>query len=113
MGDTMADLEHHKCCKAVSKEYQKLIGKRKLEISFSEESSDELEDLRIETGLPNRADVVKCSLRLFNWILVRNRKKAKFFIEENGSLREIIVPFWEVIKCPECGCKVVLTKKSE
>ena len=71
--------------------------RHRLQFDFNEESLRQLDELREATGLPNRAELIRQSLRLFSWIMDQTQnKKATFLLEKDDKIREVVFPFWTV-----------------
>jgi metal-responsive CopG/Arc/MetJ family transcriptional regulator len=71
------------------------MPKTRLQFDFSEEALKELEQLQEDTGLPTRAELIRQSLKLVQWMLNEtSENSATFLIEKNGKMREIVFPFW-------------------
>ena len=71
------------------------MPKYRLQFDFSEEALRELEQLQTDTGLPTRAELIRQSLKLLQWMLKETTEEnATFLVEKNGKVREIVFPFW-------------------
>lgn len=75
------------------------MSKSRLQFDFSEGAINELDQLQEKTGLPTRAELIRQSLRLLQWMLTETLENgATFIVEKNGKQREIVFPFWPVKK---------------
>jgi ribbon-helix-helix CopG family protein len=71
------------------------MPKTRLQFDFSEDALKELQELQAETGLPTRAELIRQSLRLLQWMLKETTdNNATFLVEKNGKIREVVFPFW-------------------
>lgn len=78
-----------------SKESLYIMPKSRLQFDFSEDALRELEQLQEETGLPTRAELIRQSLKLLQWMLNETTEhNATFLVEKDGKVREIVFPFW-------------------
>src|SRR5439155_17229798 len=69
--------------------------KHRLQFDFTDESLRELDELRKETGLASRADLIRQALRFFTWLFMEVRgNNSRLLIEREGQLREVVFPFW-------------------
>ncbi|HZB88368.1 MAG TPA: hypothetical protein VE291_06910 [Terracidiphilus sp.] len=70
------------------------MAKTRLQFDFTDEALHELDDLKSVTGASNRAEVIRQSLRLLQWILEQTQdQNATVLVEKNGRQREVIFPF--------------------
>jgi metal-responsive CopG/Arc/MetJ family transcriptional regulator len=73
------------------------MPKTRLQFDFSDDALKELEELQAETGLPSRAELIRQSLKLLQWMLHETAENnATFLVEKNGKVREIAFPFWPI-----------------
>lgn len=71
------------------------MPKHRLQLDFSPNGLKELDELREETGLPTRAELIRQALRLLQWTVTETqRKNATLLLEKDGRLREVVFPFW-------------------
>ncbi len=70
------------------------IVKHRLQLDFTPESLNDLDQLKAESGLPNRAEVIRQALRLLQWVIEETQDNgAKILVEANGKPREVFFPF--------------------
>ncbi len=80
------------------------MAKHRLQLDFSEEALRDLDALKDETGMPNRAEVIRQALRLLQWTIDETQKNdATILIEKDGRQREVVFPFWS----PSSAAKVL------
>ena len=71
------------------------MSKHRLQLDFTSKALDDLDALRDSTELPNRAEVIRQALRLLQWTLDETHHGGgKLLLERDGSVREVIFPFW-------------------
>ncbi len=72
-----------------------MVGKKRLQFDFTEDALDELDELQRATGAPSRAELIRHSLRLLQWMVDEaHNKKGTFLVERDGKLRELVLlPF--------------------
>ena len=67
----------------------------RLQLDFSADALRDLDELREETGLPTRAELIRQALRLLQWTVTETQtKNATILVEKEGKLREVVFPFW-------------------
>lgn len=63
----------------------------KLQINMTDKALRELENLQISTGASTKTEVVKTSLRLYNFLEKEKEDGAKILVrEKNGKEREVV-----------------------
>ena len=71
------------------------MDKKRLQIDFTEEAVEELDELQQATGLTSRAELIRHALRFFQWAVAEtSADKTKLLVEREGNIREIMFPFW-------------------
>ena len=71
------------------------MPKHRLQLDFSAEALRELDELRQDTGLSTRAELIRQALRLLQWTVAETQKKnSTILVERDGKLREVVFPFW-------------------
>jgi metal-responsive CopG/Arc/MetJ family transcriptional regulator len=71
------------------------MSKHRLQLDFTDEALQGLDQLRDATGLPNRAEVIRQALRLLQWTITETQQKdANLLIEKGGNIRQVVFPFW-------------------
>jgi len=72
-----------------------MVGKKRLQFDFTEDALEELDGLQRATGAPSRAELIRHSLRLLQWMVDEaHNKKGTFLVERDGKLRELVLlPF--------------------
>ena len=72
------------------------MNKHRLQLDFTEEALQDLDELKETTGMPNRAEVIRQALRLLRWTIQETHNNdATILIEKDGRQREVIFPFWK------------------
>lgn len=66
----------------------------RLQFDFSEEALKELDNLKAQTKLPTRAELVRQSLHFLQWMLEQHQTGSAILVEKHGKIREVIFPFW-------------------
>ncbi len=61
-------------------------GKTRLQFDFTSEAVDRLDELKNRINAPTKAEVVRRSLRLFDWITREMEQGAIIGIEKDGKL---------------------------
>jgi metal-responsive CopG/Arc/MetJ family transcriptional regulator len=75
------------------------MSKHRLQLDFTDEALQELDQLRDATGLPNRAEIIRQALRLLQWTITETQEKnANLLIEKGGDIRQVVFPFWPVAR---------------
>ncbi|MEK9195578.1 MAG: ribbon-helix-helix protein, CopG family [Patescibacteria group bacterium] len=82
------------------------MAKHRLQFDFDDVAIKEIEELRKATALPTRAELVRQALRFFQWTFNETKEDGKLLIEKEGSIREVIFPFWNMGNS-SCGGKVL------
>lgn len=78
------------------------MAKHRLQFDLNEDAIKEMDQLREETGLPTRAELIRNALRFLDWALREVRdQNASLLIEKDGKLREVVFPFWKSTKAIE------------
>jgi hypothetical protein len=68
------------------------MEKKRLQFDFTQDALEELDQLQRATGLPSRAELIRHSLRLLQWIVDQTQnKKATLLIEKDGKIRELVL----------------------
>ena len=76
-----------------------MSGKTRVQFDFTEEALREADQLQKDAGFSSRAELIRHALRLLQWLMNEIRKeKATLYIEKDGKMREIVFPFWRMIK---------------
>ena len=70
-----------------------MSNKHRLQLDFTEEALRTLDELKDKTGLANRAEVIRQSLRLLQWTIQQNDDGSVLLLEKNGRRREVVFPF--------------------
>lgn len=68
--------------------------KHRLQFDFTVEALRELDQLQYQAGLPTKAELIRQSLRFFQWALKETADNAVILIEKQGKLKEVVFPFW-------------------
>jgi len=80
------------------------MAKTRLQFDFTDEALGELDQLKSATGATNRADVIRQSLRLLQWMIEQTQdEKATVLVEKNGRQREVIFPYLTNRKLAKAG----------
>jgi hypothetical protein len=68
------------------------MEKKRLQFDFTQDALEELDQLQKATGLPSRAELIRHSLRLLQWVVDQTQnKKATLLIEKDGRIRELLL----------------------
>ncbi len=71
------------------------MARNRLQFDLTDEALKEVDELRQETGLSTRAELIRNALRFLQWALEQIRDhKANLLIEKDGKIREVVFPFW-------------------
>jgi hypothetical protein len=70
------------------------MPKHRLQFDFDEIAIKEIDELREDTGISNRAELFRQALRFLQWAFDETQKGGTLLIEKNGTTREVIFPFW-------------------
>jgi hypothetical protein len=66
--------------------------KKRLQFDFTEDALQELDELQKSTGAPTRAELIRHSLRLLQWMIDETKHhNATLLIERNGKIRELVL----------------------
>ena len=76
------------------------MAKQRLQFDFDEIAVKEINELLKDSGLRNRAELVRHALRFLQWSLDETKKGAVLLIEKDHNVRQIIFPFW-VMNSPQ------------
>jgi Arc/MetJ-type ribon-helix-helix transcriptional regulator len=80
------------------KQRKSKMSKHRLQLDFTDKALGEIDKLRQLTGLPNRAEVIRQALRLLLWTLNETQQNnSNFYIEKDGQMRQIVIPFWPAV----------------
>lgn len=74
--------------------------KTRVQFDFTQEALQTLDRLKGRLNVGTRADVVRYSLRVLDWVLSTTESNAKILVEKDGRQQEIVFPFLrqEVVK---------------
>jgi metal-responsive CopG/Arc/MetJ family transcriptional regulator len=68
------------------------MEKKRLQFDFTQDALQELDELQRVTGAPTRAELIRHSLRLLQWMIEETkRKEGTLLIERNGKVRELVL----------------------
>jgi len=82
------------------------MAKHRLQFDLNEEVLKEVDQLRQETGLQTRAELIRNALRFLDWVLREVRdQNASLLIEKDGKLREVVFPFWKSTEAAQAEAK--------
>jgi hypothetical protein len=70
--------------------------KNRVQLDFSPEALQELEELKNKLGAASRAEVVRYSLRTLQWVMEQLENKTRIVVESGGQSREVVFPFLRV-----------------
>jgi hypothetical protein len=73
-----------------------IVNKNRVQLDFSPEALQELDELKNKLGAASRAEVVRYSLRTLQWVMEQLENKTRIVVESGGQSREVVFPFLRV-----------------
>jgi hypothetical protein len=70
-----------------------VLDKSRVQFDFTPEALQTLDKLKDRLNVKTRADVVRYSLRILDWVLSTLESDAKILVEKDGRQQEIVFPF--------------------
>jgi hypothetical protein len=67
--------------------------KTRVQFDFTPEALQTLDRLKGRLNVSTRADVIRYSLRVLDWVLSTTESNAKILVEKDGRQQEIVFPF--------------------
>ncbi|MEK7603830.1 MAG: ribbon-helix-helix protein, CopG family [Patescibacteria group bacterium] len=74
------------------------MAKHRLQFDFHEEALQELDNLKAQTGLPTRAELIRHALRFLQWTFDKHQDGSTILVEKDGKTEEVVFPFWTPTK---------------
>jgi len=70
-----------------------MAEKSRVQFDFTPEALQTLDKLKSRLNVSTRADVIRYSLRVLDWVLSTIESNAKILVEKDGRQQEIVFPF--------------------
>ena len=70
-----------------------MSDKVRVQLDFTDDALNQLDQLREETQASSRADVVRYALRVLQWVLSELRNGSRIMVERDGNTQQIVFPF--------------------
>jgi len=67
--------------------------KTRVQFDFTPEALQTLDGLKGRLSVSTRADVIRYSLRVLDWVLSTTESNSKILVEKDGRQQEIVFPF--------------------
>ncbi|MBI2683341.1 MAG: hypothetical protein HYX26_09045 [Acidobacteriales bacterium] len=72
------------------------MEKIRVQFDFTEKALQELDRLKNALQVSSRADVVRFSLRIMQWMTQELGSGSRLMVERDGTLHEVVFPFLSV-----------------
>jgi metal-responsive CopG/Arc/MetJ family transcriptional regulator len=69
------------------------MEKIRVQFDFNKKALQELDQLKNQLGVTSRADVVRFSLRIMQWMVQEYGRGSRVMVERDGTLHEVVFPF--------------------
>lgn len=70
-----------------------MAEKSRVQFDFTAEALQTLDGLKDRLNVSTRADVIRYSLRVLDWVLSTIESNGKILVEKDGRQQEIVFPF--------------------
>jgi hypothetical protein len=90
-----------------------MTDKMRVQFDFPPDALNQLDQLRDETQVSSRADVVRYALRVLQWVLSELRNGSKILVERNGQTQQIVFPFLPSPTKENDAARVVLAESRQ
>jgi Arc/MetJ-type ribon-helix-helix transcriptional regulator len=87
--------------------------KMRVQLDFTPDALSQLDQLRDESQVSSRADVVRYALRVLQWVLSELRNGSKILVERNGQTQQIVFPFLPSPTKADDAARVVLAESRQ
>jgi len=74
--------------------------KSRVQFDFTPGALQMLDKLKDRLNVSTRADVIRYSLRVLDWVLSTMESDAKILVEKGGRQQEIVFPFLKSVEPP-------------
>jgi len=69
------------------------MADNRVQFDFTDAALQELDGLKETVGVRTRAEVIRYSLRLMQWLIQQMSQGGRILVERNGKVESVVYPF--------------------
>jgi hypothetical protein len=70
-----------------------MAEQNRVQFDFTDAALEELDGLKEAVGVRTRAEVIRYSLRLMQWVIQQMAQGGRILVERNGQVESVVFPF--------------------
>lgn len=70
-----------------------MAEQNRVQFDFTDTALQELDGLKQSLGVKTRAEVIRYSLRLMQWLIQQITQGGRILVERNGQVESVVFPF--------------------